>query len=283
MKFTSIITVLPFIFSMSVQAKDEVEQADEMAQSYVVSGTVSLVSEYMSRGFHINWNKPALQGSLDFVHNNGWYASLWGSQVDDNFYANGSVEIDVLAGLRENLNEKLSYDIGIGAYFYPSANWGRVKPSPWPAGRYDTVEATFGISYDWLNIKYSHTLTDYYGYDSRTVPVMVYNSGVLGGVKSGENTRGSGYLEVNANVDIGEGLTLGLHAAKQSVANSKQLDYSDYRAGLTKSLPKGWAASLNYTTTHGAEIYNNFPSAKNNGKTMDIGGSIWVLGISKSI
>ncbi|MDP1960373.1 MAG: hypothetical protein Q8K03_11615 [Methylotenera sp.] len=68
MKFTSIITALPLTSSMSVQAKDEVEQPDEIAQSYVVSGTVSRVLEYISRGFHINWNKPALQGSFFKLH-----------------------------------------------------------------------------------------------------------------------------------------------------------------------------------------------------------------------
>lgn len=258
-------------------------QAEEATPAYTLSGNMSMVSEYMSRGMHMNWDNPALQASLDFVHSSGWYASLWGSQVDDKYYANGSVELDVLAGYRASINNKLSYDIGIGAYFYPGANWRHVKPSPWPSGRYDTVEAVFGITYDWLNIKYSHTLTDYYGYDSRTVPLMVYNSGVLGGVKSGHGTRGSGYLEANANFDVGYGLSLGLHAAHQYVTNSRALDYSDYRVGISKSLPRGWSASLNYTATNGAEIYDDFLSATGNGRTMDIGGSAWVFGINKSI
>lgn len=256
--------------------------AEEVAPPYTLSGTVSLVSEYMSRGMHMNWDNPALQGSVDFVHSSGWYASLWGSQVDDKYYANGSTEIDVLAGFRGAIDKHWGYDVGIGAYFYPGANWGKLKPSPWPSGRYDTVEATFAINYDWVSVKYSHTLTDYYGYDDQTVPLMAYNSGVVGGVKSGHDTKGSGYLEANANYDLGSGYLLGLHAAYQHVSHSKRLDYSDYRVGLTKSLPHGWSAALNYTTTHNAEIYDKFLSATGNGQTMDIGGSAWVLGVTKA-
>jgi uncharacterized protein (TIGR02001 family) len=260
------------VFAALTLAFSFTASADEATPPYTLTGTASLVSEYISRGMHMNWGNPALQGSIDFFHSSGWYATLWASQVDDKYYANGSTEVDVLAGFRGAFDKHWGYDIGLGAYFYPGANWGRLKPSPWPDGRYDTVEATFAISYDWLSLKYSHTLTDYYGYDDRTVPLMVYNSGVLGGVKSGHDTKGSGYLEANANYDLGNGYLLGLHAAYQHVTHRNRLDYSDYRAGITKSLPKGWSAALNYTTTHNADIYDNFLSATNNGQTMDIGG-----------
>jgi uncharacterized protein (TIGR02001 family) len=279
----STLLLVTSVHADELASNEKIALPNKVTVPYTLSGTVSLVSEYMSRGMHMNWRMPALQGSIDFVHNSGWYASLWGSQINDNYYANGVVEVDVLAGFRGSLDKHWGYDLGVGAYFYPGADWGYVKPSPWPSGRYDTVEATFGISYDWFSIKYSHSLTDYYGYDDRTVPLIVYNSGVLGGVKPSQGTRGSGYLEANANVDIGQGFILGLHVARQHVTNSIRLDYSDYRAGITKSLPQGWSASLNYTTTQDAEIYVNFLSAKNNGRTMDVGSAAWVFGINKSI
>lgn len=261
-------------------------QAEEVMPPYTWSINVGVVSEYMSRGMHMNWNNPALQASVDFAHSAGWYASVWASQVNDHYYANGTVEVDLLAGKRGQWTRHWGYDFGIGAYFYPGANWSKVKLTPtstyYPAGRYDTVEAVMGISYDWLSVRYSHTLTDYYGYDSRTLPTGLYNSGVVGGVKDGRGTRGSGYLEANANIDVGYGLTLGLHAARQHVTNSRRLDYNDYRVGVSKSLPKGWSASLNYYTTTDGEIYNDFLSAHGTGKTMDIDGSTWVLGINKA-
>ncbi|MBZ0106869.1 MAG: TorF family putative porin [Sulfuricella denitrificans] len=251
--------------------------------AYTLTSNIGAASDYISRGLRLNWHQPAIQGGAELVHRSGGYISTSFSQVTDQFYANGSVELDLYAGLRQSSGDGLSYDIGLGAYFYPGANYRDAFPKgTYPGQRYDTAEAIFGMTYRWLNLKYSYSLTDYYGYDGRTVPLSVWNSGVFGGVAPGHGTRGSGYLEANASFDAGHEMSIGLHAGHQAVAHSSKLSYSDYRISGTKSLPQEWLVTLALSGTSGAEIYNNFLSVSGNGQTLDIGGTHWTLSASKT-
>lgn len=259
-----------------------VHAEDASVVPFTLSWNLGVVSEYVSRGFRMNWGQPAVQGSVDFVHRSGFYASLWGSQVSERYYANGTVEVDLLTGYRGSFNDQVSYDIGLGAYFYPGADFSRFKPDYNASGRYDTLEATFGVTWRWLNLKYSHALSNYYGYDDENVPLIVWNSGVLGGVRPGKDTRGAGYFEANANFDLGQGVGLALHAAHQHVPNSHQLDYQDYRAGVSKAFSQGWSATVSASTTKGADLYGDFLAADGSGRSRDIGGLIWVIGVNKA-
>jgi uncharacterized protein (TIGR02001 family) len=256
--------------------------ADELPQ-YSVSSNVGIASDYISRGLRLNWGHPAIQANTDVMQHSGWYVSAGGSQLTDNYYANGSLELDLYAGHRGKAPENINYDIGLGAYFYPGANFKDAIPKgTYPNKRYDTVEAIFGITYEWLNLKYSRCLTDYFGYDDRTVPLSVWNSGIQGGVEAGHDTKGSGYLEANASFELGNTYMFGLHAARQIVTNSRRLSYNDYKLNVTKGWAEGWSASLAFTATTGAELYNNFLSVSGNGKTMNIGGTNWLFGVNRS-
>jgi len=59
------------------------------------------------------------------------------------------------------------------------------------------------------------TIHPHCGYNNSTVPLSVWNGGVLGGVQAGHGTKGFSYLEVNANFDLGEAYILGQHAVRQ--------------------------------------------------------------------
>lgn len=256
--------------------------ADEVSD-YTFSSSIGVATDYVSRGLRLNWNRPALQGGAEVVHQSGGYIGGNFSQLTDQYYANGSVELDLFAGLRQSIDDKFSYDIGLGAYFYPGANYRDAVPKgAYPDKQYDTVEAIFGITYRWLNLKYSRCLTDYYGYDDRTVPVALWNSGVTGGVESGKRTRGSGYAEVNASFDVGHEASIGLHVGRQVVTHSSRLNYRDYKISATKTLTYNWSAILALSSTSGADIYNDFISVSGNGQTLDIGSTHWVFSINKT-
>lgn len=256
--------------------------AEELSE-YTLSSNIGVTTDYVSRGLRLNWRQPAIQGGAEFAHRSGSYVSTSFSQVTDQYYANGSVELDLYAGLRQQFGEGFSYDIGLGAYFYPGANYRDAFPKgTYPDKRYDTVEAIFSMTWHWLNLKYSRCLTDYYGYNDRTVPLSLWNSGVFGGVEAAHGTRGSGYYEANASFGLGHEMSAGLHVGHQVVAHSSKLSYSDYRISGTKSMPHDWSATLALSSTSGAGIYNDFLSVRGNGQTLDIGGTLWTLSVNKA-
>ncbi len=90
-----------------------------------VSSTVTLASDYDFRGVSQTGLDPALQASLDFSTEGGFYAGLWASNVDFGEGTDADVEIDGLVGFSGNLTEDLSYDVG-GTYYYFVGNGDKV-------------------------------------------------------------------------------------------------------------------------------------------------------------
>ena len=85
-----------------------------------VSVTPTLVSDYDFRGITQSAKDPALQLSLNYANENGFYAGLWGSNVD---FGPGdpNVEIDAFLGLSGgDAEESFGYDIGAVYYSYVS-------------------------------------------------------------------------------------------------------------------------------------------------------------------
>lgn len=90
-----------------------------------VSSTVTLVSDYDFRGISQSALDPALQASLDFSTEGGFYAGLWTSNVDFGKGTDADVEVDGLIGFRGNFSEEFSYDVG-GTYYYLIGNGDKV-------------------------------------------------------------------------------------------------------------------------------------------------------------
>jgi len=82
------------------------------------SGTVSLTTDYVSRGLTQNDEKPAIQGSLDWVHPKGMYLGVWGSSVDFNDGDQASTEIDGYVGYQYQW-DKLFSNFSFLYYWYP--------------------------------------------------------------------------------------------------------------------------------------------------------------------
>lgn len=116
------------------------------AASAEFSGTPSLTSDYDYRGFSQTAEGFAIQGSLDYEHNSGFYASAWGSSLDWGQDSDADIEIDFIAGFsREFGASGISWDVGYLAYTYPglsSANFG---------------EFYGGFSWDAFSIKLSYS------------------------------------------------------------------------------------------------------------------------------
>ncbi|GHF92344.1 TorF family putative porin [Thalassotalea marina] len=87
------------------------------SQAYAdVSGTVTLVSDYLFNGVTQTDEKPALQGSLDWSNKYGVYAGVWGSNVD--FNDGTDMEVDYYVGYAGNISSATWYDVGFVYYSY---------------------------------------------------------------------------------------------------------------------------------------------------------------------
>jgi uncharacterized protein (TIGR02001 family) len=86
-----------------------------------VSATVTATSDYDYRGFTQTDEDPALQASIDYADDSGWYIGAWGSNVD---FGPGdpNAELDVYTGFSGGEEDGLGWDVGIVGYFYPSAS-----------------------------------------------------------------------------------------------------------------------------------------------------------------
>jgi len=85
-----------------------------------ISGSVGVVTDYKFRGISQTDGNFAVQGGITLSHESGFYASVWGSSVDDYVTAHGTAhqEIDLIAGFKTT-SGGATFDIGALYYVYP--------------------------------------------------------------------------------------------------------------------------------------------------------------------
>ena len=172
-----------------------------------LSLNAAVTSDYRYRGVSQSRLKPALQGGADYVNNpSGLYAGTWVSTIKwvKDAGGDGDLEWDLYGGKKGELVPGVSYDVGGLYYFYPSNAL---------ATSANTFELYGQVGYGPGYIKYSHATTNLFGTS---------------------NSKNSGYLDVGANLDIGNGLLLNLHVGHQRVKNNSAFSYTDYKIGVTK-------------------------------------------------
>ncbi|MBF0162419.1 MAG: hypothetical protein HQL88_09030 [Magnetococcales bacterium] len=246
------------------------------ASPHTITANAGVVSNYVFRGMTQTWNKPAIQGGVDYAHADGWYAGLWASSLSDKQYADGWAEVDLYGGFNGKFNADWSWTLGVIGYLYPSANYDGITP-PGPNQTYNTVEANAGIGYKWISMKASVTLTDAYGYNEGT------------GYQS--DTKGSSYWDLTANVPLPEEVftkevTLPLHVGRthytSDLASGRDPDYTDYKIGLSKTFDGGWNLGAAYTYADNRSVYDKYPSANDATDTADLGGGKVVFSLTKT-
>lgn len=86
-----------------------------------ISSTVTFASEYLWRGVTQTEGDPAIQGSIDYSNENGFYAGIWGSNVNYGAAVDSDIEVDLYAGYAGNITEDLTFDVGAIRYTFPSS------------------------------------------------------------------------------------------------------------------------------------------------------------------
>ncbi|PMS22000.1 choline dehydrogenase [Trinickia dabaoshanensis] len=206
------------------------------------TANVTLASQYVSRGFRQTWGKPAIQGGFDYTNPNGLFAGTWLSTVSSKFIEGGSVEWDLYGGYGGSLGD-LSYTGTVYYYVYPGA---RMSAS---ATNYNYGEFVAALTYKWFTAKYWLTYTpNYFGYDSQSL-----------GVGSGQNSRGSGYLDLNTNIDLTHGVSLLVHYGWQRVQNFSAYNWQDAKVAVSKTFDGGWTLTGAVTKGWGAtNVYDRY-------------------------
>ena len=106
-----------------------------------VSSTWTLTNDYDFRGFSQSAKDPAVQASLDYAHDSGWYVGAWASNVDFGEDADVDYEVDLYTGFSGGAEDGLGWDVGVVYYTYPDES------------DFNYLEAYGSLTYDWFKAK----------------------------------------------------------------------------------------------------------------------------------
>jgi uncharacterized protein (TIGR02001 family) len=231
--------------------------AQAAAQSpHTLAGNMAIVTDYRFRGISQTYVQPAIQGGVDYSHASGLYLGNWNSSVSGLSYpSGGGIEMDFYGGFKKSFGD-FAFDVGLLQYYYPKA------VTAVGGEKFDTLEAYLGVTWKWLTVKYSSTLSDYFGVNSTST-----------GTTNGDS-KGSGYLDFTASYEIAPKLTLVGHYGMQTIKNYEPLEYNDWKFGATYDL-NGWLLGAAYIGTDADETIYVI-----NGK--EIGKDTVVLSVSKT-
>ncbi len=108
------------VYAKETAASDAAPAAEEAAGPWALSGSLTLASEYMTRGFSDSDSHPALQGNVVLEHDSGWAAEVWASNVDYNDSWEAKAEVDFYLTYTFGLGPG-DMSVGAGYYWYPGA------------------------------------------------------------------------------------------------------------------------------------------------------------------
>jgi uncharacterized protein (TIGR02001 family) len=179
-------------------------QADDWTPS--TSFNVGATTDYRYRGISQSALKPALQGGADLATGAGIYAGAWASTIRwiDDAGGSASAEVDLYGGYKTVLPGGVALDLGALHYRYPSHG---LAVSP------DTTELYASLGLGTVTVKYSRAVTNLFGF---------------------ADSKGSGYVDITASLDLGGGWTFNPHLGYQKVASNDLYSYADYAVGVAK-------------------------------------------------
>lgn len=97
------------------------------ANAAELTGSAALTTDYVWRGSTQTQGDPAVQASFKVSGDSGFYASVWGSNVEFAPGTRASSELDFTVGWGKALNDDWAVDVNVLHYRYPSTtvdlNW----------------------------------------------------------------------------------------------------------------------------------------------------------------
>jgi uncharacterized protein (TIGR02001 family) len=219
-------------------------QAAAPAPESTVSFNVGVVTDYRFRSVAQTSFKPALQAGVDYSHTSGFYLGAWASNVnwikDYVGASEGSLEVDLYGGYKGEITAGLTYDIGVITYQYPGNTADSVLVNA------NTTEVYGALTFGIVTAKYSQS---------------------TGNFIANPNSSGSSYLELAANIDLGNGFTLTPHVGRQTIPNQNgNGDYTDFSLTVGKDFGGGLTGSVAAYTTDAKDAFYKVAGYDNLGK-----------------
>lgn len=104
------------------------------------SATLAVTSDYRFRGQSQTDRNPAVQGSVDFASESGFFAGVWASNIDFNDFNDTSIEVDLYAGITTAVSESTEATFKVVYYAYPDQDNFNAD--------YDYIEVLASLSHD---------------------------------------------------------------------------------------------------------------------------------------
>ena len=234
-------TAAALLSSSPVRAE---EAAPAPQPDFTAAGSITLVNDYLFRGISQTWGKPAVQLWGEINHRSGLYAGVFASNVSHDMYPGTHYETDIYGGLRGKLPGALSalnYDVGLTYIYYPGGNYNQAK-YVYESSKFNTLEAAVSLNYQWFTLKAGRSLTEFFGWNTNNSAI---GSGFNGDLEAGVTgtTKGSWFVEAGAAYEIAPGWNVNATIGRQDINNSTGLDWTYYKAGVTRTFMGAWAAA----------------------------------------
>ncbi len=275
-KTTLLVAIMGAMFTLPALAAD--------APAYIITGNVGFTSDYVFNGISQTFRGPAIQGGFDYVHSSGLFLGTWASNISGNQYTNANMEWDMYGGYNGKINDDLGYSVGLISAFYPDGKTSVAAPNK----KWDTSEVNIGATWKGLNIRYTQTITDWYGINTAGFSPLMWTAtdtaatGATGASTANSTTadsKGSGYLEANYSYEFSEKLVVSAHVGHQKIKNFDLLSYTDYKIGVTKGVD-GFVLGAAYTTTNATD--NSLYDVSNTVDKKNLRGGILAVSVTHS-
>lgn len=175
-----------------------------------VTSTVTATNDYDFRGISLSAKDPALQASIDYANESGFYVGAWASNTDFGDDVDADYEVDLYAGFTGGDEEGLGWSAGIVYYQWPGSEY----PG---GGDLDYAEIFAGLSAGMFSGKV------WYSNDYSALDEPGY------------------YVEGNVAIPLPADFTLNLHAG---------YSFGDYWTDINGDEPLDYSVGVGYTLSH---------------------------------
>lgn len=239
--------VIPTVMAEEVvQAENDKKMELKTTSPHHLTHTVGILSDYLFRGLSFA-KRGAFQTSIDYNHDNGLYAGFAYGTVHKDSVFGATYETDYYVGYRKAFTDDFAITGEIFNFTFPQGY--EIKDGNGLNGQNaDVVEAILKVDYKGFNFKYFHSLTNWFGWNTKSLSYLTDSNGNSIGDGS---TKGSHYFDFNYTGKLPTtDANYHLHIGRQVVNNYSVYDYTDMSVGISRSFEfagsKGWTAAMSY-------------------------------------